>query len=196
MSLKQSGFLFIADVTGYTKFVASKELEHSNIILGNLLKKIVEEVRLTFSIVKLEGDAVFGYLIIDENRENDDLFPLISKVYTEFRVEITKMSENAPCGCDACSSINSMDLKFFIHYGDFIIQDIAGIKDLFGNDVNILHRLTKNSLSKKTGWKGYLMMTDSAKDLLKVESELFELEESYNDVGIIKTYNLDVSALL
>jgi class 3 adenylate cyclase len=196
MSLKQSGFLFIADVTGYTKFVASKELEHSNIILGNLLKSIVEEVRLIISIVKLEGDAVFGYLTIDKDRENTDLFKLIRTVYTKFRKEILEMSKNAPCGCQACSEIVLMDLKFFIHYGDFIIQDIAGIKDLFGNDVNILHRLTKNSLSEKTGWKGYLMMTGTAKDLLKVESELFELEESYSDVGSIKTYNLDVSALV
>ncbi|MHA1983524.1 MAG: DUF2652 domain-containing protein [Candidatus Hodarchaeales archaeon] len=196
MSLKKSGFLFIADVTGYTKFVASKELEHSNMILGDLLKKIVEEVRLTFSIVKLEGDAVFGYLIIDEKRNNDDLFPLISKVYSEFRANIVEMSENSPCGCEACSEIFAMDLKFFIHYGDFIIQDIAGIKDLFGNDVNILHRITKNSLSEKTGWKGYLMMTTTAKDLLKVDSELYELEESYKDVGNIKTYNLDVSTIL
>ncbi|OLS26425.1 MAG: hypothetical protein HeimC3_09750 [Candidatus Heimdallarchaeota archaeon LC_3] len=192
---KQSGFLFIADVTGYTKFVASKELEHSNMILTNVLKSLVDNIKPVFSIVKLEGDAVFGYLSVSSETEKNLDFSIVKIIYSKFKNLTADMSKDSPCGCEACSGINALDLKFFIHYGDFIIQNISGIVDLFGNDVNLLHRLTKNSLFDKTGWKGYLMMTEPVKSLLKIESNLYELEEPYDDLGLIKTYNLQISSL-
>ncbi len=52
------------------------------------------------------------------------------------------------CPCKACQAIPTLDLKFMVHHGDFIIQQVAGIKDLLGTDVNLIHRLAKNHVSE------------------------------------------------
>ena len=38
-----------------------------------------------------------------------------------------------------------------VHHGDYIIQQVAGIKDLLGTDVNLIHRLAKNRVAESTG---------------------------------------------
>ena len=45
------------------------------------------------------------------------------------------------CWCDVCSGIDQLDLKFILHVGQFVIQDIAGQRELAGPEVVIAHRL-------------------------------------------------------
>ena len=54
------GYLVIADISGYTSFVAKTELEHSHEILSELLELILEKFQPLMTISKLEGDAVFA----------------------------------------------------------------------------------------------------------------------------------------
>ena len=48
-----------------------------------------------------------------------------------------------PC---ACRAIPSLDLKFIIHFGEYLVQSVSGAKQLVGSDVNLVHRLLKNSV--------------------------------------------------
>ncbi len=57
----QRGYLVIADISGYTSYVAATELEHAQAVLSELLELIVERVQPLLTLVKLEGDAVFSY---------------------------------------------------------------------------------------------------------------------------------------
>jgi len=53
--------LAIADVSGYTGYLAGVELDHAQDILADLISTIVEAMA-PFRLAKLEGDAAFTYL--------------------------------------------------------------------------------------------------------------------------------------
>ena len=59
-AVTQHGYLVIADISGYTSFVAKTELEHSHEILSELLGLLVEKIKPLMILSKLEGDAVFA----------------------------------------------------------------------------------------------------------------------------------------
>ena len=52
------------------------------------------------------------------------------------------------CRCNACRNINALDLKFFVHYGEFGIQRLDAHEELIGTDVNLIHRLLKNTVNQ------------------------------------------------
>ena len=54
----QHGYLVLADISGYTSYLAGVELTHARDILTELLQLIVEHFKPLLFIVKLEGDAV------------------------------------------------------------------------------------------------------------------------------------------
>jgi hypothetical protein len=58
----QRGYLVLADITGYTSYLAGTELEHAQDVLAELLELIVQRFQTTLEIAKLEGDAVFAYI--------------------------------------------------------------------------------------------------------------------------------------
>ena len=57
--------LAIADVSGYTSYLAGVEFDHAQDILADLVGTIVEAMA-PFRLSRLEGDAAFGYLLGDE----------------------------------------------------------------------------------------------------------------------------------
>src|SRR5258706_5125142 len=156
----QSGYLVLADISGYTSFVAKTEIEHADIALSILLEAIVEKLSSCLTISKLEGDAVFCYCEAGKLTEGKFLLELVDQTYLEFRDKAQDLWAHATCDCKACKAIPTLDLKFIVHHGDFIIQQVAGIKDLLGTDVNLIHPLAKNHVAESTGWQGYALFTD------------------------------------
>ena len=57
-----TGYLVLADISGYASFVAQTEIEHADIAICYLLETIVEKLSNLLTISKLEGDAVFAYI--------------------------------------------------------------------------------------------------------------------------------------
>ena len=155
----QSGYLVLADISGYTSFVAKTEIEHAHIALSILLEALVEKLSDCLTISKLEGDAVFCYCEVDKLPRDKSLLELVDQTYIAFRDRAASLYAQATCSCKACKAIPTLDLKFMVHYGDFIVQQVAGIKDLLGTDVNIIHRLSKNHVTESTGWQGYALFT-------------------------------------
>ena len=53
--------LIIADISGYTRYMTAnaKTLAHSQTIITELVKAIVQQIELPLEVAKLEGDAVF-----------------------------------------------------------------------------------------------------------------------------------------
>lgn len=49
--------LLIADIAGYTDYLAGVELDHAQDILADLVDTVVGRLRPTFRLAKLEGDA-------------------------------------------------------------------------------------------------------------------------------------------
>jgi hypothetical protein len=55
-------FLVIADLTGYTAYLSTSELEHAPAIAGDLLETIVGRLEPPFRLTKFEGDAAFLFV--------------------------------------------------------------------------------------------------------------------------------------
>ena len=151
----QHGYLVIADITGYTSFAAKTELEHSHEILSELLELLVSRFEPAMTISKLEGDAVFAYAPKEVFARGETLVDFVESMYVAFRDKLLSMKRLTTCTCNACRNIPSLDLKFFLHCGDYIQQSVANIKELVGSDVNLVHRLTKNHVTEATGWHAY-----------------------------------------
>lgn len=189
----QTGYLLLADISGYTSFVATTEIEHADLALSILLEAIVEELGSLLIISKLEGDAVFAYIEESKMPEGKSLLELIDHTYLAFRDKAEILYRQATCECKACLAIPTLDLKFMVHHGQFLIQQVAGIRDLLGTDVNLIHRLSKNHVSESTGWKGYALFTNQGLERMQTDKASFvQQTESYEHLGKIETYVRDM----
>ena len=187
------GYLVIADITGFTSYLAKVELEHANEILTDLLETIVKELKVLMTISKLEGDAVFAYVSQAETPGGERLLELIENTYIAFRRQREISRNNTTCTCNACKAIPTLDLKFFVHHGDYIVQEVSGIRELVGSDVNMIHRLVKNHVTEETGWNAYILFTQRAFVTMGVQIEdVYKQTESYDHLGEIQIICLDM----
>lgn len=192
-TVTQHGYLVIADISGYTSFVAKTELEHSHEILSELLGLLVEKCKLLLTISKLEGDAVFGYAGEDKFTRGETLLEFLENTYAAFRDKQISMRRATTCTCLACRNIPTLDLKFIAHHGDYVIQHVGNIRELVGSDVNLIHRLTKNHVAEETNWHAYMMLTEKCLDHLHLDLSDAHIQiESYEHLGEVKTYNLNL----
>ncbi|MCK6539374.1 MAG: DUF2652 domain-containing protein [Anaerolineales bacterium] len=192
-AVTQHGYLLLADISGYTSFVAETELEHSHEILSDLLGTICEKIEALLTISKLEGDAVFAYAPEATIQRGETLLELIEATYLAFRDRQTSIKRATTCTCNACRNIPSLDLKFIAHHGDYVVQRVRDIRELVGSDVNLIHRLLKNHIAETTGWRAYAMLTEQCLDHLKLNLEAaYALVEEYEHLGQVRTYNLDL----
>lgn len=189
----QTGYMVLADISGYTSYVAQTEIEHADMALSFLLETLVEQLSSLLIISKLEGDAVFAYVEESKLQEGKSLLSLIDQTYLAFREKALALYAGATCPCRACKALPTLDLKFMVHHGNYIVQSVAGIKDLLGTDVNLVHRLAKNSVSESTGWKGYALFTDRVMERLQHSKDnFFKQSESYEHLGDVEIYCIDM----
>jgi hypothetical protein len=189
----QTGYLVLADISGYTSFIAKTEIEHAEKAISLLLEAIIEKLDDMLTIVKLEGDAIFAYLPEDQLSNGEALLQMIDNTYITFRDSAKALHSQATCPCRACQAIPTLDLKFMVHHGDYMVQQVAGNKDLMGNDVTLLHRLAKNQVSESTGWHGYALFTKQGLERMQADKNPFiEQSESYEHLGKVETYVMDM----
>ncbi len=192
-TVTQHGYLVIADISGYTSFVARTELEHSHEILSELLSLLVEKFKPLMTISKLEGDAVFAYAAEEKISRGETLLEFLENIYVAFRDKQISMKRATTCTCLACQNIPSLDLKFIAHHGDYIVQHVGEIRELVGSDVNLIHRLTKNHVAEETGCRAYMMITEQCLDHLDLNLENAHTQmESYEHLGEVRTHNIDL----
>jgi Protein of unknown function (DUF2652) len=189
----QTGYLVLADISGYTSYVAQTEIEHADMALSYLLETLVEKLSSLLVICQLEGDAVFAYLEESKLAEAKSLVELIDQTYLAFREKALALYAGATCPCRACKALPTLDLKFIVHHGDYIIQQLAGVHQLLGTDVNLIHRLAKNRVTESTGWKGYALFTDQVMERMRHSKEdFFKQSESYEHLGNVEVYCMDM----
>ncbi len=59
LATAQPACFLIADISGYTGYLADVELDHAQDILADLVGAVVSALRPNFRLAKLEGDAAF-----------------------------------------------------------------------------------------------------------------------------------------
>jgi Protein of unknown function (DUF2652) len=192
-SKTQHGYLVLADISGYTGFVAQTELEHAHRAMSYLLETIVEKMGGALTIVKLEGDAILAYGDATQLPQGEAFVGLLDQIYRAFRDRAETLHQSTTCGCKACQALPTPDLKFLVHYGEFMRQQIAGIQDLLGSDVNLVHRLLKNRVAEVTGWRGYALFTRPGLERAHVDPQAFVPQrEAYEHFGDVDTFVIDM----
>jgi uncharacterized protein YndB with AHSA1/START domain len=186
----------IADVTGYTSYLRGTELEHAHDVLADLLETVVGQLRPTLELSKLEGDAAFAYAA-GEALDGSMLLDTVDGAYFAFRRRVRDIRHATTCDCNACRLIPTLDLKLVAHHGRFVRQTVAGSEELTGGDVILVHRLLKNGVEERLGFRGYALFTQQCLDELRLdpgELELQEHRERIPDVGEVVCWIADLDA--
>jgi hypothetical protein len=195
MTKTQHGYLVLADISGYTSYLAGVELDHAHEILTDLLETIVGMFKTILTVSKLEGDAVFAYTPEANLPRGETLLEMIETTYVAFCDRRDSSHRRTTCACAACQNMSNLDLKFFVHHGDYVIQQVSGIRELVGSDVNLAHRLMKNHITEATGWKAYALFTERGLEHLGVRPTDMHVQiETYEHLGDVPTHSLDLHA--
>jgi len=184
----------IADISGYTRYLGGVELDHAQDILADLIGSVVSALGPNFSLAKLEGDAAFTYHPA-ETVDGSMLLDTIERCYFGFRRRRRDVRQATSCECDACSRIPDLDLKFVVHHGPAIYQDVAGHSELLGADVIVAHRLLKNDVTGKLGMAAYALISQQCidvSDLDPVELGMSEYSSSYEGIGEVASWAHDL----
>ena len=148
---REQGYLVIADISGYTSFLARTELEHAHGIVAELTELVIARLGDPLRFVELEGDAVFAYAPAAAFADAERLLDMIEGCYVAFQLRLEEMRRATTCTCSACALMGALDLKFVAHLGSFILQQTPnGLKPL-GPDVILVHRLLKNGVGTAFG---------------------------------------------
>jgi hypothetical protein len=191
----ESGFLVLADLTGYTAYLAGSELEHAPTIAGDLLETVVGRLEPPFRLAKFEGDAAF--LFAEDGRADASLLvDAIEACYLAFRRRLRSIEQATACDCASCRLAPRLDLKFFVHHGAYVRNRIAGRDELAGPDVILAHRLLKGATASSRD-RGFAAFTAVALERLGLDAEalgLVRTDEEVEHLGPITTWTQDLEA--
>ena len=196
MDIKK-GYLLVTDISGYTQFLVESELGHAKEILDSLLKSTMDRIKAPVRILNTRGDAVLCF--VDENQfiQPQSLIEAIERIYYDFRNQLSFMDLNTTCPCNACININTLDLKVFLHFGEYIEQDLDGATELQGADVILVNLLMKNTVKEALGLYGYALISDAAIEAMGAEDlvgDMFEHAETYEHFDEVRMRIWDLPA--
>jgi len=196
------GPLILADIGGYTSFLRNVQSAHADDafadgrvpdaygLVSSLLDGIIARLVPPFTLSKLEGDAVFAYATdASAIPRGAALRACIDACYDEFRRRLEAAHDVWACRCDACMRIDALDLKFILHAGPFVIQQIGGAAELVGSEVVMAHRLLKNDAAEVLGHGAYALVTAAAVERFGVPVEgAVSLVARYEHYDPIETF--------
>lgn len=141
-------FLFLPDISGFTKFVQSTEVEHSQHVIAELLEVLIEANTQDLRLAEVEGDALFFYKE-GEIPSQERLLAQIETMFTAFYSHLKLLETNRICPCNACASAINLQLKIVAHCGNLQFIEVQGNRKPFGQQVIEAHRLLKNSIDSE-----------------------------------------------
>ena len=59
--MMDQSLLFLPDISGFTKFVQTTEVEHSQHVIAELLEILIGSNQIGLELAEIEGDALFFY---------------------------------------------------------------------------------------------------------------------------------------
>ena len=192
----ERGCLLLADISGYTDYVAGSPLEYAEDVVADVTETVVSRLEAVIRVNKLEGDAAFGYAL-DGELDATMLLDVIEDCYFAFRGRLRGIEHAVSCDCAACTRVPDLDLKFVVHHGQFVRRVGSRGEELTGHDVILVHRLLKNDVSARLGLRAYALFTDACVEALGLEPGALGFRrhvERYADVGEAGAYVTDLEA--
>lgn len=158
--------LFLPDISGFTEFVQTTEVAHSQHVISELLEVLVEANTQNLQLAEIEGDALFFFR--EDIPSQEKLLAQVETMFTAFYGHLKLLEKNRICPCNACASAVNLQLKIIAHSGNIEFLAVQNKRKPFGSAVIEVHRLLKNSVQSDS----YVVISnDLAKDI--------ELPESY-----------------
>ncbi len=192
----ESACLLIADISGYTSYLAGTELDHAQDILADLMTTVINALRPGFRLAKLEGDAAFAYALA-ERIDGSQLLDTVERTYFDFRRRLRDIAQATACECNACVLMPRLDLKVIVHHGSIIRHRIAGHEELVGSDVIVAHRLLKNHVVERLRIPAYALFSGpcvAAMAIDPVALGMTEYRDAYDDLGEVAGWVDDLGA--
>ncbi len=193
-ALREVEAVFIlADISGYTRFMIANQraLHHAQVIISELIRTLLDEVKMPLKIAEIEGDAVFLYAVKEGNpqaweKARRTIGWTLENFSEVFYKKLDKLVMASPCGCGACHNMEHLKIKVVAHSGKAIINTIDRFLKISGVDTIIAHRLLKNTVPSDD----YILVTKSAfEDLQFSNAHCFTPhQEKYEDVGTIEAF--------
>jgi hypothetical protein len=157
-------FLVIVDISGYTAFITERTISllHAEQIITDLIDAVIDQARHPLVLNKLEGDAalLYGECAPGDTEAARDVFAQVKAFFPAFADRLKQQREaRAHCVCDACTRIEHLALKAFVHCGELAIKQVRQFEELAGESVILVHRLLKNQVPSRE----YVLMTEDAR---------------------------------
>ena len=183
--------LFIPDISGFTNFVQTTEVEHSQHVIAELLEVLISANTQDLKLAEVEGDALFFY---KENAvpSKEKLLAQIETMYTAFYSHLKMMETNRICPCNACASAPKLQLKIILHTGELQFLTVQGNRKPFGEPVIQAHRLLKNKVESENY---ALISSELAEEIgltIDYDSQLYHFREgldTYDGVEVSYLYS-------
>lgn len=149
--MANKGLLFIPDISGFTRFVHSTEIEHSRMIIQELLETLINTNQIGLEISEIEGDAILFYKF-GEIPDLKALYKQVERMFCEFHKQLMAYDQTRFCQCKACISAIDLSLKVITHYGEFTGYNVKNFSKLIGKDIIVAHQLLKNDIEQHEYW--------------------------------------------
>jgi uncharacterized protein YndB with AHSA1/START domain len=189
-----SGYLVIADISGYTVYLTSSELEHATPILRSLLGTIVGELGDPLNFLRMEGDAVLAYSDRKDLPSGETFLGICENIYNAFSTRRLNIIQNTTCNCRACANVKDLDLKIIAHHGAFETIQIGPVTDISGADVILVHRMAKTDVKEVTGIASYAMFSEAAVAAMDVDAALTPYSQTFEHFGEVGMQVYDLAA--
>ena len=149
--MERRGLLFIPDISGFTRFVTQTEIEHTRLIIQELLETLINSNQIGLEISEIEGDAILFYKFGDPPTLKE-LYMQVEKMFCDFHANLIAYDRRRFCQCKACISAIDLSLKVITHYGEFTGYNVKNFYKLIGKDIIVAHQLLKNDIEQHEYW--------------------------------------------
>jgi hypothetical protein len=190
--------LFLPDISGFTEFVQTTEVEHSQHVISELLEILIEANTENLQLAEIEGDALFFYKE-NEIPSLEKLLAQVEHMFTAFYSHLKLLKTNRICPCNACSTAPNLQLKIIAHSGELQFISVQNNRKPFGASVIEAHRLMKNSVESDNYVLFSKELTDTINLTKQYRTKLFSFNtgfDTYDKKNINYLYSVIDNSLL
>jgi Protein of unknown function (DUF2652) len=144
------------DLSGFTDFTSSTEIDHAAHIMTELLEVLVESNQSGFTLAEIEGEAVLFYRS-GEPLGRQQFVEQCFTMFSNFHLRLMVIERDRVRQCGACQSASNLTLKFIAYFGYLKEIMVARFVKATGVDMIVAHRLLKNDVDSHE----YILMTEA-----------------------------------
>lgn len=191
----KSGFLLIADISGYTPFIKNHSMRkkpiigkkiadfwdsHAHKLINTLLEEVIQNFEPVMQFNKLEGDAALFFLEeISDKNQMQDIYKKMVITRERFNSKVNSLQFVQSCPCDPCQQSKNLKLKMFLHKGYFNQTEIRNNQELSGEALIFIHRLLKNKVKSSE----YFLFSGAVLEQLDKGLEFSLITQKIDDFG-------------